>query len=180
MTKVYVLYASMFGHTKVLAEAIAEGAESVEGAEVVLESVEDVNLEELKTADAIIWGSSGFFGTPHPKMATFLSKLGGMWATGDLRGKVGGVFATTSTQHMGIEQILRVLQLPMQHHGMIVVSNTGELTPERTLYGCPYGAAATIPVETSKDAPMNRPRPEEMELAKEYGALVTKTAARLK
>lgn len=177
--KIFVLHASMYGHTEVLARAIADGAGEVTGAEVVFQSVDDVNPDDLKTADAIIWGSSGYFGEPNPKMASFLSKLGQLWFTGALQGKVGGVFGTTSTQHGGVENLLRALQTPMQHHGMIIVSNTGALTPERMTYGSPYGAAAVIPVEASKDAPMNKPNDAELAIASEYGKLVAETAAKL-
>lgn len=177
--KVFVIYASVHGHTKVLAEAVAEGARQVAGADVVLKDVDDVTPDELKEADAIIWGSSGVFGEPNPKMAGFFAKLGGLWASGALQGKVGGVFGTTSTPHGGVENLMRALQTPMQHHGMIVVSNTGPLNPERIQYGCPYGAVAVIPVEASKDAPMNRPADVEMAFAREHGKRIAEVAQRL-
>ncbi|MBM7094477.1 flavodoxin domain-containing protein [Bacillus sp. H-16] len=175
----FVLYASMNGHTEVLASAVADGAKKVEGMDVVLSSVEDINPDSLKEAAAIIWGSSGYFGEPNPKMADFFSKLGGLWFSGALQGKVGGVFATTSTQHGGVENICRALQTPMQHHGMIFVSNTGPLDEDRVKFGNPYGATAVIPVEASPDSPMNKPVEGEMKLAEEYGMRVAETAAKL-
>jgi NAD(P)H dehydrogenase (quinone) len=177
--KVFVLHASMYGHTKALASAIADGAKQVESTEVILQSVEETDPDDLKDAGAIIWGSSGYFGEPNPKMATFFSKLGQLWFTGALQGKVGGVFGTTSTQHGGVENICRALQTPMQHHGMIIVSNTGALNEDRMKYGNPYGATAVIPVEASQDAPMNVPNDAEMSIAREYGKLVTETAKKL-
>lgn len=177
--KVHVLYASMYGHTEVLAEAIAEGARRVSSADVVLKSVDDVDPAELKEADGIIWGCSSVFGEPNAQMASFLAKLGGLWAAGELQGKVGGVFGTASSQHGGVENLLRALQTPMQHHGMIIVSNTGTLDADRVRYGCPSGAAATIPVEAAPDAPMNRPTEAEMELARQYGRRVAEVAGRL-
>ena len=177
--KVFVLYASMSGHTEVLANAIADGVNEVDGIDAVLQSVEDTDPGDLKESAGIIWGSSGYFGEPNPKMATFFSKLGQLWFTGGLQGKVGGVFATTSTQHGGLENVCRALQTPMQHHGMIVVSNTGPLDQERTLYGAPYGAVAVVPVEESKDAPMNKPNDSEMTLARSYGQLVAEAAKKI-
>lgn len=177
--KMYVLHASMAGHTQVLGEAIAEGAKEISGVEVIFQSVEDVNIDDLSTAGAIVWGSSGYFGEPNPKMATFFSKLGMLWFTGALQGKVGGVFGTTSTQHGGVENILRALQTPMQHHGMIIVSNTGVLTEDRVRFGVPYGVAAVIPVEASKDAPMNKPNEAEMAIAREYGRRIAEVAKKL-
>ncbi|WP_026689644.1 flavodoxin domain-containing protein [Alteribacter aurantiacus] len=175
----FVLYASMNGHTEVLATAVADGARKVEGMDVVLSSVEDIDPDSLKEATAIIWGSSGYFGEPNPKMSNFLSKLGGLWFSGALQGKIGGVFATTSTQHGGVENICRALQTPMQHHGMIFVSNTGPLDDNRVKYGNPYGATAVIPVEESKDAPLNKPVEGEMKIAEDYGRLVAEIATKL-
>ncbi|PYZ98272.1 hypothetical protein CR205_06655 [Alteribacter lacisalsi] len=177
--KVAVLYASMNGHTKVLAEAVAEGAGQVEGVEAVLNAVEDTEPDSLKEMAGIIWGSSGYFGEPNPKMSEFFGKLGGLWFTGALQGKAGGVFATTSTQHGGVENVCRALQTPMQHHGMIIVSHTGPLDEDRAKYGNPYGATAVIPVEESKDAPMNKPGEAEMKLARSYGKSVAEAAKKL-
>lgn len=177
--KMYVLYASMYGHTKILAEAIAEGAKEAQGAEVILQAVEDTQATDLASADGILWGSSGYFGEPNPKMANFLSTLGQSWFTGALQGKVGGVFATTSTQHGGLENICRALQTPMQHLGMIVVSNTGALNQDRIRFATPYGATSVVSVEGSKEAPMSRPSAEELEIAKQYGKHVATIAGRV-
>lgn len=177
--KVYVLHASMYGHVEVLGEAVAKGAGRVNDAEVVFKSVEDTDPNELKNADAIIWGSSGYFGEPNPKMSTFFSKLGELWFTGGLQGKVGGVFASTSTTHGGVENICRALQTPMQHHGMIIVSNTGALTEDRIRYATPYGATAVIAVETSPEAPPNRPTDAELKIAEDFGYHVASVAGQL-
>lgn len=177
--EVMVLYASMNGHTKVLADAIVEGAREVPHAHVVQQKVDDVVPDQLKNADAIIWGSSGYFGEPNPKMAEFFSRLGQLWFSGALQGKVGGVFATTSTTHGGVENVCRALQTPMQHMGMVIVTNTGALSASRVKYGTPYGATAVIPVETSPDAPMNKPSAEEMQIAREYGKHVVEVAHHL-
>ncbi|MGJ9381904.1 hypothetical protein CR203_08880 [Salipaludibacillus neizhouensis] len=177
--KVYVLHASMNGHTKDFATALADGAKQVENTEVFLQAVEETDPDDLKDAGAIMWGSSGYFGEPNLKMATFLSKLGQLWFTGGLQGKVGGVFGTTSTQHGGVENICRALQTPMQHHGMIFVSNTGPLDENRIKYGTPYGATAVIPVESSQDSPMNKASDPEMQLGKDYGKRVAEAALKL-
>lgn len=177
--KIYVLHASLYGHTEVLGSAVAEGAKEVDGAEVIYKSVDETDPEELKEAAGIIWGSSGIFGEPNAKMATFLPKLGQLWFTGALQGKAGGVFATTSTQHGGVENVCRALQTPMQHHGMVIVSNAGPVNEERSKFGNPYGATAVIPVESSPDAPMNKPNDIELQIAREYGKLVAETAKKL-
>lgn len=173
---VYVIYASMRGHVQILAEAIADGARSVSGANVAVKSVDGFDPGELRNADAIIWGSSGYFGLPNPKMMEFFTRLDDYWFAGGVEGKFGGVFTATSATHGGLEITLRNLQLPMQHLGINVVSNTGDPTAQRTQYGCPYGVGAVIPLEDSGNTGINKPSLAELQLAKEYGRLVVQTA----
>jgi len=178
--RIYVLSGSMYGHSRILGEAVAAGAAEAENTEVIFRDVDEIEPEQLRSADGIIWGCGGVFGEPNSKMTAFFSRLGKLWATGALQGKVGGVFGTNSMVHYGLENLLRSLQTPMQHQGMIIVTNCGQLTPERVQYGCPYGAGASIPSETSREAPINHPRQEELEFAREYGRKVAEVASRLK
>lgn len=175
MARVMVIHASLSGHTETLATAIAQGAESV-GAQVTFAAAEQVNVADLRQADGIIWGSSGYFGGVNPKMAQLFDRLGGLWMSGALQGKVGGVFATTSTMHGGIETVLHALSDAMMHQGMIVVSNTGPFTPERIAYGCPYGASAVVPTAMHLDTASGQPSTGEMRVAYEYGSHVARVA----
>lgn len=175
MTRVSVVHASLSGHTETLACAIVDGARSV-GAAVSLQAAHQVQPEDLTVADAILWGSSGYYGGVNPEMAQLFDRLGGLWLSGRLQGKVGGVFATTSTLHGGIETVLHALGYAMMHQGMIVVPNTGPFTPERIAYGCPYGASAVVPTATDLDTATGQPSAGEMRLAYEYGARVTRVA----
>ena len=174
--KIYVLHASMNGTTKLLGEAVAEGARQVEGAEVLFLSVEDVDVSTLKDADAIIWGSPGIFANVSPKMSEFLYKLGQVWFNGELRGKIGGVYATISNRHWGIENILRNLQLPMQALGMQIISN--QVKPEHFGIASPYGASA-ICLMTSGEGEKKKPTEAELDNARHYGKQVSEATARL-
>jgi len=42
MAKILVLYYSMYGHIETMAKAVAEGARSVEGTEVIIKRVPDL------------------------------------------------------------------------------------------------------------------------------------------
>lgn len=177
-TRVHVIHASLSGHTETLATAIASGAQAT-GAQVHLTVAEQTQVDEVAQADAIIWGSSGYFGGVNPRMAGFFERLGGLWLSGGLQGKVGGVFATTSTLHGGLETVLHALSTAMLHHGMILVSNSGPLTPERVRYGCPYGAAAVVETADNLDLATGQPSTGEMQLAYAFGQRVANVAAAL-
>ena len=106
--KVLIVYYSMYGHINRMAEAIAEGAKSVKEAEVVLrrvpetlpqevlvkmgaveaqkkfENVPIATVDELASADAIIFGTPTRFGNMCGQMRQFLDATGGLWAKGAL------------------------------------------------------------------------------------------------
>ena len=118
MTKILVLYYSSYGHVETLANAIAEGARSVEGTEVTVKRVPEtmspeaaakagVKLDqaapvadpkEIGEYDAILFGTPTRFGNMAAQMRNFLDQTGRMWLEGKLIGKVGSVFASTASR----------------------------------------------------------------------------------
>lgn len=142
--KIYVVYDSEGNHTKKLAEAIANGAASVPGAEVLLDHVNDADVYKLSEMDAIIWGCPGHFGTISAGLKTWIDKLGYLWAEGSLINKIGAVFCTTATIHGGLEATMLNLITPMLHQGMVIVGLPGTV-PENALYGSYYGVGVSCP-----------------------------------
>jgi len=61
MAKVLIVYHSLGGNTKAAAEAVAEGARSVEGTEVILKPAFDASEEDLVSCDAVAVGSYDAF-----------------------------------------------------------------------------------------------------------------------
>ncbi len=113
--KIYIVYDSEGGHTEALAQSIAEGAGSVDGAEVYIHPVAEANVHDLVDMDAIIWGCPGHFGTISAGLKIWIDKLGYLWAQGKLVDKIGAVFCTTATEHGGLEATLLNLITPMLH-----------------------------------------------------------------
>jgi multimeric flavodoxin WrbA len=62
MTKILIVYHSQTGHTEKMAEAVAEGAKSIEGVEVILKKAGDARLEDLLRADGLAIGTPENFG----------------------------------------------------------------------------------------------------------------------
>lgn len=195
MTKVLVLYYSMYGHVEALANAVAEGARSVEGTDVTLKRVPELmteevartagakldqaapiaTVEELADYDAILFGTPTRFGNMCAQMRNFLDRTGGLWATGKLVGKVGSVFVSTGTQHGGQETTLASFHTTLFHHGMIVVGvpyacpelmNMGEITG-----GTPYGASTLAGADGRR-----QPSANECAIARFQGAHVARVA----
>lgn len=167
--KIIIVYYSTYGHVHAMAEAIAEGASQVEGAEVVMRRVpetlsDDVlemmgatearkafahvpeaTVDELAGADAVIFGTPTRFGNMCGQMRQFLDATGQLWQSGALVGKVGGVFVSTATQHGGQESTILSFHTTLLHHGFIVVglpyAFQGQLRMDEISGGSPYGAS---------------------------------------
>jgi len=164
MAKVLVLYYSSYGHVERMAEAVAEGARSVKGAEVTLKRVAEsmpedkarkigikvdqaaptAEPDELADYDAVIFGTPTRFGNMAGQMRNFLDRTGNLWVKGALIGKVGSVFTSTGSQHGGQETTLTSFHTTLLHHGMVIVglpySFTGQTTMDEITGGSPYGA----------------------------------------
>jgi len=89
MSKVLVLYDTRTGNTGRMARAVAEGAESVAGVEVVLKRAGEGG-GELADADGIILGSPTHNARPSRVMKRLLSGLSQV----PLKGKVGATFGS--------------------------------------------------------------------------------------
>jgi NAD(P)H dehydrogenase (quinone) len=176
--KIFVIYDSESGRTEALARYVAEGARDVDTAEVSLFHVKEAPVRDLQQADAIIWGCPGHFGTISAGMKAWIDKLGYLWSTGVLVGKVGAVFCTTATVHGGTEMTLWNLITPMLHNGMIIVGLPGNI-PENAMYGSYYGVGVTCPVEMSEDASPNMPTENDLALGRALGQRVAAVAQKL-
>ena len=85
--KITIIYASRKGKTKLMAEAIAEGATSVPGINILIKDIFYAVPEDVKDADAILIGGSPQSQAP-PRSLSFLEDLGKQ----DLKDKVGITF----------------------------------------------------------------------------------------
>jgi len=200
--KVLVVYYSMYGHIHRMAEAVAEGAREVKGAEVAIRRVpetlsEDVltkmgaleaqkamshfpicTMDELESADAVIFGTPTRFGNMCGQMRQFLDATGQLWAKGALVGKVGSVFASSNTQHGGQESTILSFHNTLFHHGFIVVglpySFQGQMRSDEITGGSPYGASTIAGAKGDR-----MPSENELAAARFQGKHVATIAARL-
>ena len=199
---VLIVYYSMYGHIYRMAEAVKEGAGSVNGADVricrvpetlpeevlqkmgALETQKSLahvpvcQVEELAAADAIIFGAPTRFGNMCGQMRQFLDATGGLWAKGALVGKVGSVFTSSATQHGGQESTILTFHVTLLHHGMVIVGLpyvfAGQMRIDEMTGGSPYGAS-TIAGGDGKRLPSEN----ELAAARFQGKHVAEIAARL-
>jgi len=200
--KTLVVFYSTYGHVYRMAEAVAEGARLVPGNEVIVRRVPEtlpgdvlakmgaldaqkafahvpvVTLDELVAADAILFGTPTRFGNMAGQMRQLLDSTGGLWAQGALIGKVGGVFASSATQHGGQESTILSFHTTLLHHGMVIAglpyAFAGQMRIDEITGGSPYGAT-TIAGGRGERLPSDN----ELAAARYQGEHTAKIAARL-
>ncbi|MGE5238871.1 MAG: NAD(P)H:quinone oxidoreductase [Chloroflexota bacterium] len=200
--KVLIVYYSMYGHVHRLAEAVAEGAREIDGTEVslrrapetlpaeVLEKMGAVvaqktfahipvcAVDELSSADAIIFGTPTRFGNMCGQMRQFLDATGQLWFKGALVGKVGSVFASSATQHGGQESTILSFHITLLHHGMVIVglpyAFQGQMRIDEITGGSPYGASTIAGTSGER-----MPTANEIDAARFQGRHVAAIASKL-
>ena len=107
--------------------------------------VPEATVEELATADAVIFGTPTRFGNMCGQMRQFLDATGQLWQAGALVGKVGGVFTSSATQHGGQESTILSFHISLLHHGFVVVglpyAFQGQMQNDEISGGSAYGAS---------------------------------------
>lgn len=93
MARVLVVYHSLGGHTKKMAEAVTAGAGGVAGTEVVLKTGLEADIGDLLTCDAVAIGSPDYFGYMAGGLKDFLDRTY-YPSQGKVEGKPAGIFAS--------------------------------------------------------------------------------------
>lgn len=188
MVKILIVFYSTYGHVYKLAQAIAEGAKSVSGVEVILKQVPETlpadvltkmhaspkpdvpvaTVQDLVDADGILFGFPTRFGMMAAQFKAFLDATGGIWKEGKLIGKPAGTFTSTASQNGGQETTHLTAITQFVHHGMVYVP-IGYSSPllfenAEVHGGSPYGASTLAGGDGSR-----QPSEREITVAKHQG-----------
>ena len=157
MAEILVLYYSVGGSVKRMAEFIASGIERVPGASARVRTVPKIfeknpipdegapyaEHRDLEECAGLALGSPTRFGNMAAPLKHFLDGTALLWQRGALAGKPACVFTSTASLHGGQETTLVSMMLPLLHHGMLVMGlpyTLAELNATRS-GGTPYGAS---------------------------------------
>jgi NAD(P)H dehydrogenase (quinone) len=162
MTDILVLYYSQGGAVREMAQTIARGIESVDGAKARIRTVPKVSsnceatepevpekgapyveLQDLEDCAGLALGSPTRFGNMAAPMKYFLDGTTSMWLKGALIGKPAAVFTSSGSMHGGNETTLLTMMLPLMHHGMLILGlpYSEPALGTTTTGGTPYGAS---------------------------------------
>ena len=183
MTRIAVVFHSGYGHTLRMAQAVADGA----GAELVPIDADgnlpDGGWDQLNAADAIIMGSPTYMGTVSWQFKKFADASSKAWFTQAWKDKLFAGFTNSATMNGDKLSTLHYLfTLAMQHSGLWVgtgmMPSNSKAAPRNDLnyVGSFSGAMAQSP----SDASAAEMLPGDLETARQFGARVAATAARLK
>jgi NAD(P)H dehydrogenase (quinone) len=194
--KILVVYYSLYGHTIQLAQAVKEGAESVQGTEVLFRRVEEFEvvikktekdaylsqvreqqkdtpvctLEDLREADGVVFGSPTRYGNMTAQMKQLIDSTASLWLKGEMEGKPAGVFTSTASTHGGQETTLLTMMVPLLHLGMLIVGvpySTEGMIHTEARGGTPYGASMIAGPQGEL-----QPKPEDLAIARALGRRV--------
>jgi len=202
VSKILIVYYSMYSHIHKMAAAVAEGVHEVPGCEALLKRVPETlppevlsamgaldaqksmshipiaTIDDLAGADAIIFGTPTRFGNMCGQMRQFLDATGQLWTKGALVGKVGSVFTSSATQHGGQESTILSFHITLLHHGMVIVglpyAFAGQMDNSEITGGSPYGASTIAGTKGERIPSVN-----ELAGARFQGAHVAKMAKKL-
>jgi NAD(P)H dehydrogenase (quinone) len=192
---ILILYYSLHGATRAMAQQVARGVAQVDGMEARLRTVPKVSTvieatepsipaegdlycstDDLKHCAGLALGSPTRFGNMAAPMKYFWDGTATQWINGDLIDKPATVFTSTASMHGGQESTLLSMMLPLIHHGMVVA---GIPYSEAALHhtetgGTPYGASHTA--GTKADRPLSD---DEAELCRAQGKRLAQLALQL-
>jgi NAD(P)H dehydrogenase (quinone) len=162
MKQILILYYSVHGATREIANLIADGVARVPGAEPRVRTVPKVSAvtsaieplvppagapyvqpHDLQDCAGLALGSPTRFGNMAAPMKYFWDGTVSQWMSGALAGKPACVFTSTGSLHGGQESTLISMMLPLMHHGMLIVGLpfTEPALSATETGGTPYGVS---------------------------------------
>lgn len=156
---ILILYFSKGGNTRRLAEAVAQGVATVEGATPVLKKTEGVTKEDFVDAAGIVAGSPVYFGTMAAELKKVFDDFVGVRKK--MENKVGAAYATAGDATGGKETTIFSIIQALMIYGMIIVGDPMSATGH-------YGTAC-----------VGAPDDQTLENGRKLGERVARLAVRL-
>lgn len=189
--KIAIVYYSMYGHIKQLADAELKGIKEAGGDATLLQVAETLPEEvltkmhappkptdvtvlddpaQLEEFDGILFGIPTRYGNFPAQFKAFWDKSGKQWQQGSFWGKYAGLFISTGTLGGGQESTAIASMSTLTHHGFIYVPLGYKTTfaqlanLEEVHGGSPWGAGTFAAADGSR-----QPTPLELSIATAQG-----------
>ena len=189
MVKIVTLYHSGYGHTKRMAESVAEGIATIANVDGQILAIDaDGNLpadafETLKSADAILFGSPTYMGSVSWQFKKFADASSKAWFTMDWKDKIAAGFTNSASMNGDKLSTLHYMFTLAMQHGMIWVG-TGMMPSNKKAsnrndlnYVASFSGAMA---QTPSDAGVDEMLPGDLETAKQFGKRVAEVTVKVK
>lgn len=177
MARIAIVYHSGYGHTKVIAEAVARGAASMPGTEATLVPVEEIERHwgTLEDSDAIVFGTPTYMGCVSGSFKMFMDATARIWAEQKWKDKLAAGF----TNSMGLSgdklNTLQTLAVFAAQHGMLWVGLGELVVPDGVNRLSSYLGAMT---QAGNVPPDQEPGPADQATGETLGRRVARSAER--
>jgi NAD(P)H dehydrogenase (quinone) len=203
--KVLIVYHTTYGHTLLLARAVAEGVASISGVEAVLRRAPEFpqtekeleagdgyattiwreqkdipvcTVDDMREADGMLMGCGTRYGNMIAQLKALIDSTVSLWLEGAMEGKPACVFTSTASTHGGQEATCLTMMVPLLHLGMLIVGvpySTDGMIHTEARGGTPYGAT-TIAGPKGELAPTT----EDLAIARAQGRRVAELARKIR
>ncbi len=179
--QIVVVYFSGYGHTKRMAESVAQGA----GASLLAVDQEgnlpEGGWEQLAAADAIVFGAPTYMGNVPWQYKKFIDATSKPWFHQQWKDKIAAGFTNSASMNGDKLSTLHYLFTLSQQHSMIWVgtglmpSNSKAATRNDVNYVASFSGAMA---QTPSDASVDEMLPGDLETARLFGARVAEVTAK--
>lgn len=183
MSKIVIVYHSGYGHTKKIAEAVAQGS----GAALIAIDAEgnlpDGSWEKIQAARTIIFGSPTYMGSVSWQFKKFADASSKAWFTQEWKDKIAAGFTNSATMNGDKFSTLHYFMTLAMQHSMLWVgsglmpSNSKAATRNDINYVGSFGGLMTA---TPSDASPDEVVPGDIETAKKFGQRIAEVTARFR
>lgn len=189
MTSVAIVYHSGFGHTKVLAERVAEGVGKVDGVAAVVRSVDDLPAPDngdyseawdaLFEAEAIVMGSPTYMGSVSGPFKTFMDRSSAAWGATRWKNKLAGGFTTGGGLSGDKLNSLTTLAIFAAQHSMIWVPTAADPEGAEPEHINRLGSYLGVMAQSGNAPPSETPPEGDRRFAEGYGVRIATLAKTL-
>jgi multimeric flavodoxin WrbA len=181
MSKIVIVYHSGYGHTKKVAEAVAEGSGGALLAIDAEGNLPEGGWEQLAAASTIVFGSPTYMGSVSWQFKKFADASSKPWFTQAWKDKLAAGFTNSASMNGDKLSTLHYLFTLSQQHGMLWVgtgmmpSNSRAATRDDINY---VASSSGLMTATPSDASVEQMVPGDIATAKKFGERIAAATAK--
>ena len=182
MSSIVIVYHSGYGHTRKIAEAVAQGSGGTLLAIDAEGNLPEGAWQQIQSARTVIFGSPTYMGSVSWQFKKFADASSKAWFTQAWKGKLAAGFTNSATMNGDKAQTLHYLMTLAMQHSMLwagsglMPSNSKAATRNDINY---VGSFSGLMTATPSDASPDEMVPGDLATARKFGEHIAGLGARL-